>query len=308
MRNMFGKVVSKLMSEEKDVYFVCADSGNSIVARHADLYPDRLIDGGIAEQSVAGIAAGIASEGNRVIVYSIGNFPTMRCLEQIRNDAAYHNLNVKFCAVGGGLAYGPAGVTHHASEDFSIMCSIPNLTVFTPGDPMEVEACTYLMMDTEGPAYMRVGYHGEPNVHSEPIVNLQIGQALCHRTGDTVAIFTAGSCLEEGLKACNSLNSEGISTALYSFPTIKPIDESTIESIAWSAKLIVTLEENYIWSGFGSIVACVLASLEHPHAVLRRIALCGFPSEVGSREYLKHYYHIDCKSVVDTVKVFLGLY
>jgi transketolase len=305
MRDKFGQVVSELMTEQDDIYFVFGDTGNVTVAKNSAAYPERFINGGIAEQAIAGIAAGIAKEGARVIVNSIANFPTLRCLEQVRNDAVYHDLNVKFCATGGGLSYGPAGVTHHASEDFSLISAIPNIKIYAPGDPYEVEACTRLMMETDGPAYMRIGYHGEPNINKGPIQDLHVGQAICQREGDTVAIFTAGSSLEEGAKACEILNNDGISTALYSFPTIVPIDEELIVKKAKECRLIVTLEENYAHGGLGSIVAEILAAQSERTAVLRRIGLHELPTIIGDRKYLQKVYHVDSETVVNTVKDFL---
>ena len=302
MRNTFGRVLADCMEKEKDIYFISADTGNATVAAHADRYPGRFINGGIAEQAVAGIAAGIAREGMRVVVNSIGNFPTLRCLEQIRDDAAYHRLNVKFCATGGGLSYGPAGVTHHASEDFSLLTAVPGLMVYAPGDPYEVEACVRLMLETEGPAYMRIGYHGEPNINKGPIGGLKNGQAICHAEGTDVAIFTAGSALESGMEACRKLQEMGISTGLYSFPTIVPVDEELIREKASSCRLIVTLEENYLHGGFGGIVAEIMAETKEPRAILRRLGLAGLPEVIGSRDYLKKVYHVDAAAVVAAVK------
>lgn len=302
MRNKFGETLIELFEKNDKLYFVTADAGNAKFYAYAEKHPNRYINVGIAEQNMAGFAAGLALEGKTVIVNSIGNFPTLRCIEQIRNDIAYHDLDVKICTTGGGLSYGPAGVTHHASEDFSIMRAIPNMCCFAPGDAYEVEACTKLMVETPGPCYMRVGYVGEEIIHTSSIKNLKLGKAIKIIDGNTVAIFTAGSILNEGYKAADELNDRGISTSLYSFPTIKPIDTELIIEASQKYQLIISLEENNIIGGFGSAISEVYSQLKEKKAFIKMIGLKDeFPTEIGTRKYLDDFYKINAQAIIDVV-------
>lgn len=139
MRNHLIDKITKIAEKDKKIMLITADLGFSVVEKFRDKFPDRYINVGIAEQNMAAVAAGIALEGNTVFIYSIGNFPTLRCIEQIRNDICYHNANVKILAVGSGFAYGTLGMTHHATEDLAIMRTLPNMRVFTPCDFVNAE-------------------------------------------------------------------------------------------------------------------------------------------------------------------------
>lgn len=300
MRNQFGTTLVEIMSANPDVIFITGDTGNATVAKFAESHPDQYLNVGIAEQNMAGVAAGMAMMGKTIVMNSIGNFPTLRCYEQIRNDIAYHHLNVKICSTGGGFGYGPAGATHHGTEDFAVMRAMPGLTCFAPGDPVEVDACVRLMMSTEGPSYMRIGYHGEPTIHGSPLTGLAIGQAVEILDGNRVAILTAGNILEEGHRAARQLNDNGISTGLYSFPTIKPIDTALIETLAARGLLLITMEEDVLEGGFGSAVAEVLAQAPVRTSRLQMIGLHDrFAEVIGSRRYLRDYYGVNADSAVD---------
>lgn len=302
MRNKFGETLSDLLMTREDLYFVTADTGNAKVGMIREALGGRYINVGIAEQNMTGVAAGLALEGKTVVINSIGNFPILRCYEQIRNDIAYHNLNVKICVTGGGFSYGPAGVTHHATEDFSVMRAIPGMTCFAPGDPPEVEACTRLMLETPGPCYMRIGYQGERSIHQEPLSPLRLGKALELKKGTQAAILCAGNILDEGARAAELLEQQGVSAGLYSFPCIKPLDEELIKELAASVRIIISVEENVMAGGFGSAVAETISQLEHPRAVLRMICLSDqFPQMIGDKTYLRNYYQITCESIVKVI-------
>ena len=146
MRDAFTRVLQRLAAEDPNLLLVTGDLGFGVLKPFWEAYPDQFINAGIAEQATTGLAAGLAREGKTVLTYSIGNFPTLRCLEQIRNDCAYHNANVKIVCVGGGFVYGSLGMSHHATEDMAILRALPQVTVFTPGDPAEVEAVVPVMM------------------------------------------------------------------------------------------------------------------------------------------------------------------
>ena len=158
-------------AEHKNIALVVGDLGYSVVESFAEAFPDRFFNAGVSEQNMMGLCAGLASEGFHVFVYSIGNFPTFRCAEQVRNDVDYHNLPVTIVAVGGGVAYGNMGYSHHAIQDYALMRSMPNMMIASPGDPMEVRACMRYLINNPGPSYLRLGKAGEFCMHENvPIV------------------------------------------------------------------------------------------------------------------------------------------
>lgn len=166
MRNAFIEELVTLATQHPHIALVVGDLGYSVVEPFADRFPDRFINAGVAEQNMTGLAAGMASEGYHVFTYSIANFPTFRCAEQIRNDVDYHQLPVTVVSVGGGLAYGALGYSHHAVQDYALMRSFPNMLIAAPGDPMEVRACMRYLVAHPQPSYLRLGKAGEPNFHT----------------------------------------------------------------------------------------------------------------------------------------------
>ena len=157
------------------------------------------------------MAAGLAQTGRTVVTYSIGNFPTLRCLEQIRNDCAYHDADVKIVCVGGGFVYGSLGMSHHATEDMAVLRALPGVTVFTPGDPVETEAVVPIMLHTPGTCYLRLGRGGEPVLHKEPVAEWHFPQAFTLRKGTDIAICSAGGILSQTVSAADMLQAQGIS-------------------------------------------------------------------------------------------------
>jgi transketolase len=237
-----------------------------------------------------------------VFTYSIGNFGTLRCLEQIRNDACYHRANVKVVAVGGGLAYGNLGVTHHASEDVAIMRALPNMTVVAPGDPIEARLATRAVVAHDGPCYLRLGKAGEPVVHEkEP--DFELGRALTLREGSDVTFIASGGMLATADKVARAVAAQGLGVRLLSMHTVKPIDRQAVTRAAVETRCVFTLEEHSIEGGLGGAVAEVMAELEPGHAPLKRIGLRPeFNKTVGDQNYLKALHGLDEKSVLKTVQ------
>lgn len=171
MRNHVIDRITEMAEENDRIMLLCADLGYNVVNKYMEKFPDRFVNVGIAEQNMASVAAGLALEGNIVFTYSIGNFPTLRCIEQIRNDICYHNVDVKILAVGGGFAYGDLGMSHHATEDIAMMKALPNMRVYVPADDVEAVACLEEAISIKGPAYIRMARGKEPRQH------LEIGRA-----------------------------------------------------------------------------------------------------------------------------------
>lgn len=301
MRNIFIKTLNALASKDKDLYLITGDLGFNVLTDFMNSYPDQFINSGICEQNMTSVAAGIALEGKTVFTYSIGNFPTLRCLEQIRNDCSYHDANVKIVSVGGGFAYGALGMTHHATEDIAALRALPNTVVVAPGDLTETEYATKAVYEYKGTCYLRLGKGGEKKIHKS-INNFQIGKAIIMNNGYDVAIFSTGGILEEALNASRELNQLNISTALVSFPTVKPIDKEVILSYANKVSLIVTVEEHNIIGGFGSAVAEILAE-NHTKAIQVRLGMNDtYSSIVGSQAFLREYYGLSSSKIVGSIK------
>jgi len=302
MRTAFFATLLEIAERDPRVNLVIGDLGFGVVEQFATRFPERFLNAGIAEQTMTGVAAGLAMEGNVVVTYSIGNFPTLRCIEQIRNDVCYQDANVKIVAVGGGLAYGALGVSHHATEDLAMMRAIPNLLVAAPGDPLETAAVAADALSHEGPVYIRLGKAGEPTVH-ERAVDRGIGRAIDVRPGSDLTFISTGGMLADTVAAAERLEREGLSAGVVSMPWIVPLDDEAILARAVTSQLLVTVEEHSIVGGLGGAVAEVLA--EHgAHAPLLRVGLPRrFESIVGDQTYLKALHGIDAEGIATRARV-----
>ena len=166
MRNTFIKKLTEAAQINSKIVLIVGDLGYSVIEEFQEKFPERFYNAGISEQNMASMAAGLASEGFHVFIYSIANFPTFRCAEQLRNDVGYHNLPVTVVTVGGGLSYGNLGYSHHAVQDFGLMRLFPEFEILSPGDPIETEMCLDYLLNNPGPSYLRLKKAGEPNYNS----------------------------------------------------------------------------------------------------------------------------------------------
>jgi transketolase len=291
MRTAF---INQLIEEAKvneKIFLLVGDLGFSVIEPFAELFPERYLNVGIAEQNMAGIAAGLAMEGYCVYIYSIGNFPTLRCMEQIRYDICYHNLNVKIVAVGGGYAYGTLGASHHATEEIGMLRTIPNLVVCAPGDPVEAKAITTFTSNHNGPCYIRIGKAGEPMVHTEnSITNFSLGEIVKIKINGEVAVFSTGAMLKY---VTDFVEQHNIKASVYSFPFIKPINKDTLVEILKPYKKIITIEEHQAQAGFGSAILEAINDLIEEERLIKaplikRIAIQDkFYSVAGTQEFLQ---------------------
>lgn len=305
MRDTFVKTLIDIARNDKNVHLITGDLGFGVLKPFWEQLPDQFTNAGIAEQNMTSFAAGLALQGKTVFTYSIGNFPTLRAIEQIRNDCAYHNANVKVVCVGGGFVYGPLGMSHHATEDLAIMRALPDVTVLAPGDLIEAECATRAIYEQQGTCYLRLGRGGEKRIH-EKIDNFEVGKAIKIKEGEKVVIFSTGAIFDEAIEASEILSNQGINPALYTFPTVKPIDRKTIEECAEKYDLIVTVEEHNIIGGFGGAVSEILAELGGTRAKLLKIGLDDkYSSIVGSQKYLRDIYGMSARKIIKKVKGFL---
>lgn len=297
MRDTFVRTLVELAKKDKNIELITGDLGFGVLKLFWEQCPDQFTNAGIAEQNMTTVAAGMALEGKTVFTYSIGNFPTLRCLEQIRNDCAYHNANVKVVSIGGGFAYGSLGMSHQATEDIAILRALPGVVVMAPADLVEAEECTKALAAYPGTGYLRLGRGGEKRIHDK-LDHFQIGKAIKVNDGEQVAIFSTGAILEEVKATQEQLIADGYNPAVYTFPTVKPIDKEMIEQCAKKFDLIVTCEEHNIVGGFGSAVAEVMAEMKVKRAYLLRIGLNDeYSIKVGNQKYLREQYALDSVSI-----------
>lgn len=301
MRDTFVKTLLEIAKNDPNVHIITGDLGFGVLKPFWEQLPNQITNVGIAEQNMTGFATGMALEGKTVFTYSIGNFPTLRTLEQIRNDAAYHNADVKIVCVGGGFVYGSLGMSHHATEDLAIMRALPNVTVLAPGDLVEAEYATKSIYINHGTHYLRLGRGGEKRIHNK-IDKFEIGKSIMIKDGDKVVIFSTGTIFDETLEASNMLIKYGVNPALFTFPTVKPIDNETIKKCAKQYDLIVTVEEHNVIGGFGSAVSEVLSEIEGSKAKQLKIAIEDtYSSIVGSQSYLRDFYGISSRKIFDRI-------
>lgn len=300
MRDTFVRTLIALAKENPNIELITGDLGFGVLKPFWERLPDQFINAGIAEQNMTSAAAGMALEGKTVFTYSIGNFPTLRCLEQIRNDCAYHGANVKIVCVGGGFVYGSLGMSHHATEDIAVMRALPGVAVLCPGDLVEAEEATKAIAKYPGTCYLRLGRGGEKRIHDH-IDNFEIGKAIKIHDGEKIAIFSTGAIFEEVAGAEAILAEHDIYPAVYTFPTVKPIDRAVIARCAADFDMIVTVEEHNIVGGFGSAVAEVLAELPERASLLRVGIHDTYSSIVGSQKYLRSQFGLDSGGIATQV-------
>jgi len=302
LRAAFISALIDLARNDESIFLLVGDVGYSLVEPYAQEFPQRFVNIGIAEQNMTGIATGLALCGKNVFVYSIANFPIMRCVEQIRNDICYHNANVKIVTAGGGLVYGPLGTTHHVTEDLAIMRALPSMTVIAPGDPVEAALATRATAEWLGPCYLRLGRTKDPQVH-QATPDFQIGKALKLCEGKNVTLIASGGLLYNTVQAAQQLAQHGIEARVLSMHTIKPLDKMAVLSAAEETNAIVTVEEHNIIGGLGSAVAEVLSEEDNLNVAFRRMGLPDeFCTQVGSQECLRKVYSLSVEGIVSSVK------
>jgi transketolase len=263
MRTAFIDTLCELAAADERIWLLTGDLGYSVHERFYERFPGRYLNVGVAEQNMIGIAAGLAHSGKVVFTYSITNFATTRCLEQIRNDVCHHGLPVRVVGVGGGFAYGPQGYTHHGIEDLALMRALPNMTVLAPGDPVETALAMRALTDLPGPCYLRLGKAGEMRVHKD-VPAFQLGQAIRVRDGRDVTLISTGGMLHSTVDVADGLGSTGVTARVLSMHTLKPLDAEAVQAAVRETRAIVTVEEHSVIGGLGSAVADAIAAAPGP--------------------------------------------
>ena len=285
MRNKFIETLSNEAEKNEKIVLIIGDLGYNVVEPFQNKFPKRFFNAGICEQNMASMAAGLASEGFHVFIYSIANFPTFRCAEQLRNDIGYHNLNVTVVSVGGGLSYGNLGYSHHAVQDLGLIRLFPEFKILAPGDPLETEACMKHLFSNNGPSYLRLKKAGEENYNLK-VNKLKPGlwnKIKISRNGK-IFLTTSG-----GLKlAFDIIENEkkykdyGIYTCPVWGQKFKHLQQSQINNFLE----IITVEDHLEDGGFGSWIRESLTDISSQLKIKNMSLKSDIIGAVGSEKYL----------------------
>lgn len=299
-RDGYGKGLIKLGMKNKNVVALCCDLTDSTkVDGFKKKYPERFIEVGVAEQNMAGLAAGLAMVGKIPYISSYATFSPGRNWDQLRVSVCINNLNVKIQGAHAGISVGQDGRTHQALEDIGMMRVLPNMTVLVPADAIQAEKATIASASTKGPVYIRVGRSKVP-VITDNKTPFKIGKANVYLEGSDVSIIACGVMVYEALLASRNLAKEGIKATVIDCHTIKPLDKETIISAARKTKAIVTAEEHQINCGLGSAIAELLA--KNFPAPIEMVGINDTFGESGEPEKLLDKYNCNHKSIVSAVK------
>ena len=249
MKTAFFKNLQKLAERHDDVHLVLGDLGFGAYEKFRDAFPSRVLNVGVAEQNMMGVAAGLASLGLRPFIYSIANFPLLRALEQFRNDVLKHELPVTVVSVGAGLDYGTLGYSHFGIEDIGVARSLELSDIYSPGDEIELSSTMEEIYSRKRPAYLRISKNDEENFHPEPL--RRFDSVIQVRFGRDVALISSGSIVRSTLKAAERLEKMGVSCSVFSVPRLSTPNLSFLSKFSKA----ITIEEHVLTGGLGSLVA-----------------------------------------------------
>jgi len=301
MRDAFLKELTRQASEDPSVMLITGDLGFGVLTEFSERFPDQYINAGVAEQNMTAMACGMAMEGYRVFTYSIANFTTLRCLEQIRNDVCYHDADVTVVSIGGGFSYGQLGVSHFATEDLAILRALPNMMVIAPTDPWEAEELTRQFPEHRHPKYLRID-KGAAGLPADPS-SVSLGKIRRVREGSDITLVGVGSILAEALAAADILAKDGVECRVLAVHTLKPFDRDEIIAAARDTKGLISIEEHSVLGGLGGAIAETCMEAGVATAIFRRIGLQDiYPSVVGDQQFLRTEYKMDSTAIVDVVR------
>ena len=304
MRDAFVRALTELAAEDPSLVLVNGDLGFGVLTDFARRFPGSYLNAGVAEQNMTAVACGMAMAGAHAYTYSIGNFPTLRCLEQLRNDVCHHRADVTVVAVGGGFSYGQLGMSHFATEDLAILRALPEMTVVAPSDPWQAYALTRQMHAAGGPHYLRLDKSAAGASEGDVV----LGQARQVRPGSDAVVFSTGGILGEAIAAAEAMAGDGVSVRVVDIHTIKPFDAEAVCRAAAECGVVLTLEEHTVVGGLGGAVAeaCLTGGVKVDRFV--RLGLQDrHPSVVGDQAYLRALHGLDRRGVAEALRRALEL-
>jgi len=302
VRNAFIEELTLLAEEDDKIFLIVGDLGYGVIENFEKRFPNQFLNAGVAEQNMMGMAAGLASAGYKVYVYSIGNFPVFRCLEQIRNDICYERLDVSIVSIGAGLSYGTLGYSHHAIHDIGVMSALPGMTIYSPADPIETRRALRESASLQTPKYFRLGKSGEPEIFNKTLTEFPNWTELTN--GNDLLVLTTGAITNEAIEAAAVLKNLGIEIAVVAIPVLKPLafDRDLVRRF----NNVLVLEEHSESGGLGNIISEKLAL----NGLKTNLVKLGLPDQVldelGSQKYLRHHFKLDAVGIAEKVKQMLG--
>jgi transketolase len=303
--DIFSETLQQLAVNDKDIIAVTSDSrGSGKLVPFAEKFPKQIVEVGIAEQNLVGVAAGLASCGKKVFAVSPACFLTARALEQIKNDVAYSDNPVNVIGISAGVSYGALGSTHHSLHDYAALRAINNIMVVAPADNFETEQAIKLAAKTNQPIYLRFGKKPMPPLKEINDDEFVFGKGRVITTGNDVAIIATGETVYPALQAAIKLKEQNIAATVVSMHTIKPLDISLLARLANDCKAIVTVEEHSIYGGLGE--ACASWLLQNNYH--RPFKIIGIPDEytvTGSQQDIFNHYGITEAGIAAEVKILL---
>lgn len=303
---VFSETLQALAAENRQIITVTSDSrGSGKLLPFADKYPKQIVEVGIAEQNLVGVAAGLASAGKKVFAVSPACFLTARSLEQIKNDIAYSDNPVKLVGISAGVSYGILGSTHHSLHDFAALRAINNLMIVAPADNFETEQAVRKALETETPLYLRFGKKAMPFLN-EANESFEFGKGRIVKEGDDLAIIGIGETVYPAWKAAKALEAYGIRTTVVSMHTLKPLDYELLDKLSANGRPIITVEEHMVYGGLGE--AC--ASYLFQKGARNPFSIMGIPDEytvTGSQLEIFKHYGISAEGIEEKAHALLSL-
>lgn len=297
MRDTFVEFLLQKAINNPNILLLTGDLGFGVLDKYRKTIPKQFINVGIAEQNMTGIAVGLALERYKVFTYSIGNFCSLRCLEQIRNDVCYHNVDVKIISVGSGLGYGSLGMSHHATEDVSILRALPNMKIYAPSDLWEAKAVMDYLTYDNGPAYVRLG---KMDISSFAPRDVVVNE--CNVIGKDnkckLVLLTYGSTLKLAKSIGESLHYE---CDIYTLAQLKPLPKKNLYEILKNRSYIITLEEHNLCGGFGSSIGEFLLDNDIKIPLIRLGLPDQFISTGGTADELRDSMGLNIENCVDII-------
>jgi transketolase len=302
---VFAETLQRLAEKDRDIIAVTSDSrGSGKLGPYGKSFPKQIVEIGIAEQNLVGVAAGLASCGKKVFAVSPACFLTARALEQIKNDVAYSDNPVKVIGISAGVSYGALGSTHHSLHDYAALRAINNIMIVAPADNFETEQAIELAAKANKPVYLRFGKKPMPFLKAINDDVFVFGKGRVIAKGDDVAIIATGETVYPSMQAAAKLKSEGIEATVVSMHTIKPLDTELLQSLAYKCKAMVTVEEHSVNGGLGE--ACASFLLQHQFA--KPFKIIGIPDEytvTGSQQDIFNHYGISEEGIAGEVRKLL---
>jgi transketolase len=297
-RQVISDTLLELGKKDRDILVLTSDSrGSASMVKFGEELPEQIVEVGIAEQNIVGMASGLAHAGKKPFVASPACFLSMRSIEQIKVDVAYSNTNVKLIGISGGVSYGALGMSHHSVQDLAVTRAIPGLAVMMPADRHEAKKMIEALVNYDKPVYVRIGRNPVQDSYVSEDYDFEIGKAVTMKEGNDLTIIATGETVRVSLDAAEALQQKGIYCRVINMHTIKPLDEEAIIRAAKETGKIITLEEHSIHGGLGSAVVEVV-SQHHPVPV-KIIGIPDEPAIAGKTAEVFEHYGISAKNVTE---------